>query len=67
MFVGSITALAGKTLAAAAYGIAFFTLSGVDHFVFSEATKGTEHGCILLQLVNRKLVMASVGDACGVI
>ncbi len=52
MFVCSVTAFAGQALAAAADGVAFFALTGVDYFVFSEATEGAEHGCILMQQEN---------------
>jgi len=49
MLIGGIAAFAGEALAAAANGIAFFALAGIDHFIFAETAKGAKHACFLLQ------------------
>jgi hypothetical protein len=49
VFIGGIAAFAGQALSAAADGIAFFALAGVDYFIFAKTAKGAKHACFLLQ------------------
>ena len=44
MLVGCVTPLAGQALPPAADGIAFLRLTGINYFIFAEATKRTQHG-----------------------